>query len=147
MLNIPLRYTIKNTIVKGPIGYLLRKSGAVPIVRTREQSGRASYIDLMTGIIEKTDRIAMVITPEGTRSINNTWKTGFYHVAKNSNVPIALGYLDYKRKVSGIGLIIYPNNFDEDMKEIMCFYENVTPRHPERFSIDKKYTCADKLKR
>ena len=82
----------------------------------------------------------MVITPEGTRSFNNNWKTGFYHVAKYSDVPIALGYLDYKNKVSGIGLIIFPTNFDDDMKEIMRFYENVSPKHPERFSIDNKFT-------
>ncbi len=40
----------------------------------------------------------MLVTPEGTRSLSSKWKTGFYHVAVLANVPVALGYLDYKKK-------------------------------------------------
>ena len=40
----------------------------------------------------------MAVTPEGTRSRQEKWKTGFYYLAKKSNVPICLGYLDYKLK-------------------------------------------------
>lgn len=82
----------------------------------------------------------MLVTPEGSRSRRNEWKTGFYWVAMNAKVPIALGFLDYKKKIAGVGKMIYPQgNLEKDMKDIMAFYKTVTPRYPEKFSTDKNY--------
>ncbi len=51
------------------------------------------------------------------------WKTGFYHIARGANVPIVLGYLDYRRKVGGIGPVVHPTgNMEGDMKIIRDFY-------------------------
>jgi hypothetical protein len=61
-------------------------------------------------------------------------------VAVGAGVPIALGYLDYKNKVAGVGKIIYPSgDMKKDMKEIMLFYKDIHPKHPEKFSIDPEY--------
>lgn len=82
----------------------------------------------------------MLITPEGTRSRQTTWKTGFYHVAKTAGVPIALGYLDYQEKVAGIGKILWPGeDMETDMKTIMAFYQDKHPKFPEKFAIDDRY--------
>ncbi|HOU46803.1 MAG TPA: hypothetical protein PLL99_03310, partial [Chitinophagales bacterium] len=59
--------------------------------------------------------------------------------AKAANVPILLGYLDYKNKIAGIGKIIYPTNLEDDMRAMMDFYKDITPCHPEKFSIDLRY--------
>jgi hypothetical protein len=49
-------------------------------------------------------------------------------------VPIALGYLDYKKKEGGVGKVIFPNgDMEEQMKEIMEFYRDMTPKHPGKF--------------
>lgn len=139
ILDVPVRYTIKNTVVRGPLGYLLRKTGAVAIARERPNANRSSYTDMMTDIITSMSRVAMIITPEGTRSKTTQWKTGFYYVAKNTNVPIALGYLDYERKVAGIGMIINPTNIEDDMKLVMEFYRSISPKISDRFALDERY--------
>ena len=75
----------------------------------------------------------MTIAPEGTRSRVKKWKTGFYHIAHGANVPIALGFLDYQRKVGGIGPVIYPTgNIEADMQSIRTFYDGVTGKFPEK---------------
>ena len=82
----------------------------------------------------------MAITPEGTRSLKEKWKSGFYHLAKDSNLPICFGYLDYKTKIAGIGGPIFPSeNKNSDMKKIMEFYNTKTPTFPENFSLDKRF--------
>ena len=69
-----------------------------------------------------------------------TWKTGFYYVAKEAKVPIAFGYLDYKTKTAGIGKVIWPGeDMEADMREIMEFYQNIHPKFPELFSVDIRY--------
>ena len=61
------------------------------------------------------------------------WKTGFYHIATGANVPIVLGYLDYRRKVGGIGPVVHPTgNLEEDMKIIRGFYAGITARYPKQ---------------
>jgi len=141
ILDIPIHYTIKSTIIKGPFGYLLKKSGAVSIDRKGDSKlNRKSYIDQISDIIDNTNEIAMIVTPEGTRSKTSEWKTGFYYIATNTNTPIALGYLDYKNKEAGIGAIIYPTNFTTDMQKIMSFYRTVPPKYPNQFTLDRRYS-------
>ena len=82
----------------------------------------------------------MMVTPEGTRARREHWKSGFYHIAIAANVPIALSYLDYKKKTAGVGKILYPSgNIEQDMREIMQFYADVSPKYPELFSLDTRY--------
>ena len=54
-------------------------------------------VDNVATIFGQQDSFYVIITPEGTRSLNTNWKRGFYYIAKQANVPIALGYLDYKK--------------------------------------------------
>ena len=65
------------------------------------------------------------------------WKTGFYYIALKAKVPIALAFIDYKKRICGIDKIIYPTgDFKVDMKLIMDFYKNVSGKYPENFSTD-----------
>lgn len=61
-------------------------------------------------------------------------------MAIGAGVPIALAYMDYEKKIAGVGKIIYPSgDFEADMREIMAFYQNIHPKYPECFSIDQRY--------
>ena len=96
--------------------------------------------EVMTELFEKYDELALLVTPEGTRSPVDKWKTGFYYVALNAGVPICLGYGDYKKKIAGVGAIIYPTgDFEKDMGEMMDFYNNITPCVPGKYLPDKRF--------
>jgi 1-acyl-sn-glycerol-3-phosphate acyltransferase len=78
-------------------------------------------------------KMVMVIAPEGTREKTRYWKTGFYHIANGANIPVVMGFLDYVRKVGGIGPSFMPTgNIDIDMKSIQEFYANITGKFPEK---------------
>ena len=97
-------------------------------------------VDAIADLFDKYDKIAVVVTPEGTRALRTEWKTGFYYIAVKAKVPIALGYLDYKNKIAGVGKLVYPSgDMDKDLKEIMAFYKTIPPKHPEKFSVDLRY--------
>lgn len=142
-LNLPMRFTIKNDWMKFPYSLLMNPLGGIGIDRSPRKEGdrRLSMVEAMTALFEDTDfELALVVTPEGTRSHAPHWKSGFYHVAMQAKVPILLGYLDYAKKEAGIGKVIHPTgDFESDMREIMAFYQNITPKHPERFAIDERY--------
>ena len=56
-------------------------------------------------------------------------------------MPIALGYLDYQKKEAGIARLLWPSgDIEKDMREIMAFYASISPRYPDAFSLDERYT-------
>ncbi len=68
----------------------------------------------------------LLIPAEATRKRVPKWKRGFYVIAKQANVPVAMGYLDYKKKISGVGgLITLSDSFDNDMQKIQDFYKDI----------------------
>ena len=93
----------------------------------------------MAELFEKEDQLTILVPPEGTRKNVKKWKSGFYYIAEKANVPLVLGYLDYKNKISGIGPIIYPSgDYDKDLKIIQEFYSTIQPKFPEKFGVPWK---------
>jgi 1-acyl-sn-glycerol-3-phosphate acyltransferase len=142
MMGINVRFTIKKEWIKFPFKSFMESLGAIGIDRSAPKLGHAkrSTVDAMTELFNEHEELVVAVTPEGTRKINKHWKTGFYHVALNANVPILFGYLDYEKKIAGITGYIHPTgDMEADMKVIMDFYKNVKGKFPENFSPDVRY--------
>lgn len=148
MLNVAVRYTIKKEFNVFLIGWILKSLGAIWIDRSPKKEGekRRSMVEVMTELFEdRKEPLVVLVTPEGSRSKRTQWKTGFYHVAINANVPITLGYVDYENKIAGVGKIIYPTgDMEKDMREIMEFYSSKAPKIPKNFSVDVRYFGSEK---
>jgi 1-acyl-sn-glycerol-3-phosphate acyltransferase len=114
------------------IGKLIKWGGGIPIDRTKS----ANVVQQVVMFIQQKDRIVLVIAPEGTRKKTDQWKSGFYHIAVQAGLPIALGFLDYKRKRAGVGMILNPSgDIEADMQIIREFYHNHGyGKHPENAS-------------
>ena len=146
-LGVNVRITIKDSYMKLPFGPFVRAMGGIGIDRRPKKEGepRPGMVDLMSDLFKTHQKLVMLVTPEGTRSKQEQWKTGFYHVAINAGVPIALAYMDYAKKTTGIGKIVYPTgNYEQDMAEIMDFYAGINPKYPELFSVDRRYHSDEK---
>lgn len=144
-LGVNVRLTIKDSYMKFPLGPFVRAMGGIGIDRRPKQAGepRLSMVQVMTDLFKHHPELVMLVTPEGTRARQEQWKTGFYYVAVNVGVPIALAYMDYEQKKAGVGKIIHPTgNFEEDMAEIMDFYAGIQAKFPEDFSVDQRYYKA-----
>ncbi|GAA5556903.1 hypothetical protein Asch01_01619 [Acinetobacter schindleri] len=144
-LGVNVRLTIKDSYMQFPLGPFVRAMGGIGIDRRPKQAGepRPSMVQVMTDLFKQHPELVMLVTPEGTRARQEQWKTGFYYVAVNAGVPIALAYMDYEQKKAGVGKIIHPTgNFEEDMAEIMDFYAGIQAKFPEEFSVDQRYYKA-----
>ena len=144
IMKVPLRFTIKDEILRFPLGMFIRPLGALGINRRPRQAGeeRPSMTEAMIDLFKKHDLLAMIVTAEGTRSLRTEWKTGFYYVALGAQVPIALSYIDYEKKLCGIKQFVMPTgDIDADMRKIMDFYRtHGKGKHPELFSLDVRYS-------
>ncbi len=121
---VPLSWMGKKSLVEGPFGWVMKWWGCVPV--DREKS--TNMVEQVAEAYAATDELMLAVPPEGTRAKVSYWKTGFYAIAETAKVPIAFGFLDYHRKVAGIGGPFHTTgNLVEDMDGILSFYsERVT---------------------
>ena len=134
------KFVIKDQWLNPPLGVILRSVGAIGINRKHIQSkGSNNTTELMAALFTAHKELVLMIAPEGTRSPNANWKSGFYYIAQKANVPIVLGYADYEKKEAGLGEVLYLTNFDDDMKKITQFYQHLKGKNPENFKLDSKF--------
>lgn len=121
-IGLEMSWLIKNDWVKGPMGMVLRRLGAVAV----DRRGSNNVVKQMVREFEEKDRLVLVIPPEGTRGRADYWKSGFYHIALGAKVPVVPGYLDYRRKRAGLGPPIpISGDVKADMDAIRAFYAEV----------------------
>jgi 1-acyl-sn-glycerol-3-phosphate acyltransferase len=118
----------KHTLFAPPWGWFMRRLGGIAVDRRAPQSLVAQIADKF----EHSNDLVLAVSPEGTRSRAAWWKSGFYQIAKQAGVPIGLGYLDYQRKLCGVGMFVFPTgNVSEDMNRIRAFYRDIRGKYPQ----------------
>ena len=120
----------KRSIFKPPFGAFMRWLGGIAVNREKSNNLVAASVE---AIRAARGSLQLVVPPEGTRSKVRYWKTGFYYIAHGAGVPIVLSYMDYARKVSGIGPVFHPTgDIERDMATIKAFYAPFKGKNPDQ---------------
>ncbi|MCF6283983.1 MAG: 1-acyl-sn-glycerol-3-phosphate acyltransferase [Candidatus Hydrogenedentes bacterium] len=131
-LRIPATWMMKDSAFWWPVGVLWRKLGGVPINRR----AAANVVQQIVDIFDSRDRLSLIIAPEGTRKDVKYWKLGFYWMALEAKVPIAIGHINYKDKIVGVSPPI-PMTGDietdfEALRAVFCEKTNAYPDYDKR---------------
>ena len=119
-LRLNIYWMGKASLFQFPFGSLMRWLGGIAVDRSKTNNLVAASAQ---AIQEATGALQLIVPPEGTRSKTRYWKTGFYHIAVAAQVPIVLAYMDYERKISGLGPMFVPTgDLEADMVKIKAFY-------------------------
>jgi len=128
---INAKFLIKNVYTKGFLGSFFKWLGALGI----DRSQHTNFVDYAVNLLNTSEKLVLLVPAEGTRKRVKKWKTGFYHIARQARVPVALGFLDYKKKIAGVGgLYNLTGDFEIDMTNIQTFYLSKTAKYPERYN-------------
>jgi len=124
---MPINWIAKDAIFKGPGNWFFRKLGGIPVNRRSKNN----FVEQMVALFAEKKEMILAIAPQGTRSVQTHWRSGFYYMAMGAKVPIALGYADYVKKIVGIGPIMQPSgDLQADFERIKAFYADIVGRHP-----------------
>ena len=133
-IHVNYKFLSKQEFFKSPLKYAFRAFGAIPVLRDK------TYIDQIVRLFESNKELHIILSPEGQLPRTDHWKKGFYYIAKKAEVPIVLGFMDYDKKECGIkGVITNTDDMKETITEIGRIYKEVGGKHPENFSLDKRY--------
>lgn len=119
----------KDSLFRGPLRSLFISMGGIPINRRIP----AGAVGQLAAEFARNEEFSICIAPEGTRSKTNHWKSGFYHLAIEANVPVGLAFVDYKRRLIGIEhWISLSGNEAADLEIIRACYADKTALFPEK---------------
>ena len=76
------QWIAKHSAFRWPLGPVLRRMGGIPIDRRKAQGTIGALVDTY----RQRDSLWIAITPEGTRSHTDHWKSGFYRIALAADV-------------------------------------------------------------
>jgi 1-acyl-sn-glycerol-3-phosphate acyltransferase len=127
---------IKKEFFFWPVGFFLRKMGAIPIDRSKGTSVVKQIITEMNN----RETMHLAITPEGTRKLTKKWKAGFHTIAKATGATIYLGFFDFGRKEVGwIETLELTDDAESDICRMKAYYRErgVIGKHPELFTVEE----------
>ncbi|MFC6152634.1 1-acyl-sn-glycerol-3-phosphate acyltransferase [Nocardioides yefusunii] len=128
-LGIEIRWLGKKSLFKGVAGPIARRLGGIPVDRENPQG----LVDDLVAQMRSGATFGLVIAPDGTRSGNTHWKSGFYRIARDAGLDVSLGFVDGPTKTTGLGpTITLTGDVRADMDVIRAFYADKHGYHPEQ---------------
>lgn len=116
-----------------PLGIIFKAMGGIPVPKKRGSDLTAEIV----GMMNRSERLAIAITPEGTRSRTDKWRRGFLFIANEARIPILLGVIDYGEKLIKINdTFTTTGDVDSDMRHIKDYYRGAVALHPQNFTTD-----------
>jgi len=129
---IRLRWMGKASLGKGPLGWLAKWAGLVPV----DRSGGKDLVRATADAFAAEPQLLLAVAPEGTRGKVGEWKSGFYHIARMANVPIIFAVMDYGTRTVFISGEIWPSgDYEADLATIRTHYADAHGRHLGHFSL------------
>ena len=124
----------KEQIFKQPFRGLMMWLGGLPVDRSKSTNLVAASVE---AIKVANGPLQLIVPPEGTRGKTRFWKTGFYYIAQGAQVPIVMAYLDYDKKIGGLGPVFQPTgDIDADMATIKSFYAPFKGKNADQFHAE-----------
>jgi 1-acyl-sn-glycerol-3-phosphate acyltransferase len=126
---LPIRWLGKDSLFRWPVlRWLFQQLGGIPI--TRDQ--RSGFVATLLAEFARNDWMWLALTPEGTRSRTNYWKSGFYRIAVEGALPVGLGFIDYATRRVGVDTYLsLTGDTDHDFARIRAFYADKRGYRPE----------------
>lgn len=127
-LDIHIRWLGKKSLFTGWRGPIMTRLGGIPV--DRDAPGRV--VAEVVERIRSGEVFSLVVTPDGTRSGHTHWKSGFYRIARETGMPVTLGYVDRTTMTTGLGPTFeLTGDVAADMDRIRTFYADKAGHHPK----------------
>lgn len=128
-LDIEVHWLGKSSLFRGWRGPIMRGLGGIPV----DRADPARVVADVVAQVHSGSVFGLVITPDGTRGGNEYWKSGFYRIARETGMPVTLGFVDRTTMTTGLGPTIdLTGDIPADMDRIRAFYADKAGVRPER---------------
>jgi 1-acyl-sn-glycerol-3-phosphate acyltransferase len=115
-----------------PMNIIMKKFGSMAVRGVKDKNAIYQVVE----ILNNTDELHVVISPEGRIRKVTKWNKGFYYMAKKAKVPIIVTSLDYQKKEMEIKGVIYDlDDYTNVIEQLNMMYKDVTGKVHRNFSL------------
>jgi 1-acyl-sn-glycerol-3-phosphate acyltransferase len=126
-LDLHVTWLGKHQIFRGPLRWLWRRVGGVPVNR----SAPDGVVEQAAAHLVPPHATFLGIAPEGTRRKVERWKSGFWRIARASGVPIFPVAFDYPRRAVVLGaLFSTTGDYEADLAALQSRFRAEMARNP-----------------
>ena len=131
---MPVHFWGKASLFQIPLfGRLVHFLGGVPLDRSSASGSVGQVVELINAHKKNNSFFWFGLSPEGTRKFQNGWRSGFYHLTLQTDVPLLLIRMDYGKKEFRIDQFIHLSGDEiKDYERINQAYANVIGFHPNQ---------------
>jgi len=128
-LGVDVRWLGKKSLFTNWRGPIMRGLGGIPV----DRADPSRVVGEVVARIRAGEVFGLVVTPDGTRGAHEYWKSGFYRIARETGMPVTLGYVDRTTMTTGLGPTIeLTGDIAGDMDVIRTFYADKAGVHPDQ---------------
>ncbi|WP_205474381.1 lysophospholipid acyltransferase family protein [Nocardioides sp. SYSU D00038] len=132
--SVQIRLLVKDSFFKGPLGWFMRRTGAVEL----DRANPGATIRELLEDAESDETFLLGIAAEGTRGKVEHWKSGFYRISQQTGIPITLAYLDARTRTVGWGpTFAVTGDVRADMDRVRAFYADKVAIRPELTTVPR----------
>tara|TARA_X000001036_G_C20401048_1_gene692808 strand:- start:161 stop:724 length:564 start_codon:yes stop_codon:yes gene_type:complete len=133
-INFNSNFIAKKELFFFPLNIFLKLLGGVPVDRSK----KSNIVTAIANIYKEKKEFRISLAPEGTRKKVDKFRTGFYYIAKEADIPIIMITMDYLNKISRVSEPFYiTNDLDNDFNYIEGYFDGVVGKIKE-YSFYKK---------
>ena len=122
-----LHYLAKQSFFANPLGGLIRWMGGIAVDRSHSRG----FVGQMVEEFIRRDSFMLALMPEGSRSTVREWRSGFYHIALQTGLPITLVIFDFGKRRMQIGPTLTPSgDYEADLPMIQSYFAGVRGKNP-----------------
>ena len=123
-----IKFIGKEELFFFPLNIIMNYLGGIPVSR----NSKTNTVDQISNLFRINKEFKLAISPEGTRKKVYKWKSGFYYIAKKSNVPVISISLNFrKREVTFYKPYTITGNIENDIKILKTNFKNSVGKIPE----------------
>ena len=106
-MGVPVAFWGKDKLFDLPLfGRWLRWLGGIPVDRNNPRGAVTAMVERFARARARDEFLWLALSPEGTRSYCDSWRSGFYQVATQADVPLALAFFDYAAHRVGVDCFV-----------------------------------------
>ena len=112
---LKIKFIGKKELFNPITSFFFKFLGGIPVDRNKN----TNLVDEVVSLFDQNEIQILAIAPEGTRKKVKKWKSGFYYIALNANLPILMVSFDYIKKEVKINNKFYPTgDINKDFIEL-----------------------------
>jgi 1-acyl-sn-glycerol-3-phosphate acyltransferase len=127
-LGVRLFWVGKQSLFPRWLAPFARRLGGIPVDRASSEG----FVDAMVAEFRRRDRFYLALMPAGSRSTPDSWRSGFYYIARDAGVPLFLVGFDWGARTMRLGPILHArpgDSYEDEVARIRTSFEGLTGRH------------------